>query len=98
MSTAQILLLGGVAGFTIFLGLPLARMRSVSAGTKAFMGATATGILLFLFWDVLSSAVGPVETALKGGRDGRFAWLASLLAVGFTTGLMSLVAYDGWMK
>ena len=98
MSTAQILLLGAIAGLTIFLGLPLARMRNVTPGTKAFLGATATGILLFLFWDVLSAAVEPVETALKDGRDGRFAWLGTLLAVGFGAGLMSLVGYDTWMK
>ena len=98
MSTAQILGLGAIAGFTIFLGLPLARMRNVTPGFKAFLGATATGILLFLFWDVLSAAVNPVESALQTGRDGRFAWLAALLALGFSAGLMSLVAYDGWMK
>ena len=31
MSTAQTLLLGAVAGSTIFLGLPIGRMQSVSA-------------------------------------------------------------------
>jgi ZIP family zinc transporter len=98
MSTAQTLALGAIAGFTIFLGLPLARMRNVTPGFKAFLGATATGVLLFLFWDILSAAVNPVESALESGRDGRFGWLAALLAVGFSAGLMSLVAYDGWMK
>jgi zinc transporter, ZIP family len=98
MSTAQILVLGAIAGFTIFLGLPLARMSNVSPATKAFLGAMATGILLFLLWDVLSAAVEPVETALTSGRDARFAGLASLLAVGFGVGLMSLVGYDSWMK
>jgi len=47
---------------------------------------------------VLSEAVGPVETALKAGRDGRFAWLAFLLAAGFATGLLSLVYYDTWIS
>src|SRR5437588_7779 len=60
--------------------------------------ARATGVLIFLFWDVLSHAVGPVETALKEGRGGRFAWLAFLLTAGFFAGLMSLVYYDTWMK
>jgi len=98
MSTAQTLALGALAGFTIFLGLPIGRMQSVKPGTKAFLAATATGILIFLVWDVLSQAVGPVEKALTDGRDGRFAWLAFLLAAGFFTGLMSLVYYDLWMK
>ena len=98
MSTAQTLLLGAIAGLTIFIGLPLGRMQNVSAATKAFLAATATGVLIFLFWDVLSHAVGPVETALEAGRAGRFAWLAFLLTAGFFTGLMSLVYYDLWMK
>jgi ZIP family zinc transporter len=98
MSTAQTLALGAIAGFTIFLGLPIGRMQSVPASTKAFLAATATGILVFLLWDVLSAAVGPVETALEDGRDGRFAWLSFLLTLGFAVGLMSLVYYDQWMK
>lgn len=98
MSTGQTLLLGAIAGLTIFLGLPLGRMQNVTAGTKAFMAAVATGILLFLFWDVLSGAVEPIEEALTSGRDGRFLWLSFLLTAGFLVGLMSLVYYDLWMK
>jgi ZIP family zinc transporter len=98
MSTAEILGLGAIAGFTIFLGLPIGRMQGVRASTKAFLAATATGVLVFLLWDVLSAAVEPVETALTDGHDGRFAWLAFLLTAGFTVGLMSLVYYDVWMK
>src|SRR5216117_2039612 len=98
MSTTQTLVLGAIAGLTIFLGLPIGRMQNVSPATKAFLAATATGILIFLFWDVMSGAVGPVEEALEAGRGGRFAWLAFLLAAGFFAGLMSLVYYDTWMK
>src|SRR6266542_2496165 len=82
MSTAQTLVLGAIAGLTIFLGLPVGRMQNVSAATKAFLAATATGILIFLFWDIMSGAVGPVEEALEGGRGGRFAWLAIFIATG----------------
>jgi ZIP family zinc transporter len=98
MSTAQTLVLGAIAGLTIFLGLPIGRMQNVSPATKAFLASTATGILLFLFWDVTTHAVEPVESALTAGRDGRFVWLAFLLAAGFFLGLMSLVYYDVWMK
>ena len=98
MSTAQILLLGAIAGSTIFLGLPLGRMQSVPVSVKAFMSATATGILMFLLWDVLSAAVDPVETALKHGRDGRFAFLATLLTICFAIGLLSLALYDMQLK
>jgi ZIP family zinc transporter len=98
MSTAQTLLLGAIAGSTIFLGLPIGRMQNVSAQTKAFLASIATGVLIFLLWDVLSGAVEPIEEALTGGRDGRFLWLSFLLFAGFTVGLMSLVYYDVWMK
>ena len=98
MSTAEILGLGAIAGFTIFLGLPIGRMQGVTAETKAFLASTATGILIFLFWDVMSGAVEPIEAALEDGHDGRFLWLAFLLTAGFLVGLMSLVYYDVWMK
>ncbi|MGI8421839.1 MAG: ZIP family metal transporter [Gaiellaceae bacterium] len=98
MSTTQILLLGAIAGFTIFIGLPLGRMTKVPQQVKMFLSASATGILVFLLWDVLSAAVDPVETALKDGRDGRFLSLAALLTVGFAVGLLTLVYYDAWMK
>ena len=98
MSTAQTLVLGAIAGLTIFLGLPIGRMQNVTPATKAFLAATATGVLIFLFWDVMSGAVGPIEAALEQGKDGRFAWLAFLLTAGFFVGLMSLVYYDVWMK
>src|SRR3954465_9346578 len=98
MSTAEILALGAIAGLTIFLGLPIGRMQNVTAATKAFLAATATGVLIFLFWDVLSQAVGPVEAALEDGHDGRWSGLAFLLTAGFLVGLMSLVSSGSGMK
>jgi ZIP family zinc transporter len=98
MSTAQTLLLGAIAGVTIFLGLPMARMPGVSPQLKAFLTAMATGILLFLFWDVLTEAIDPVEHALDVRAWGRFAGVAAIALGGFVIGLMSLVYYDGWMK
>jgi zinc transporter, ZIP family len=98
MSASQTLLLGAVAGCTIFIGLPVARLRNVSPSLRSMLAAVATGILIFLFWDVLTHAVEPVEEALEGGRDGRFLWLSFLLTAGFAVGLLSLVYYDSWMK
>jgi ZIP family zinc transporter len=98
MSTGQTLLLGATAGITIFVGLPVARLRNVPPNVRAMLAATATGILVFLLWDVLANAVEPTEQALTDGRDGRFLWLATLLAGGFALGLLSLVYYDAWMK
>jgi zinc transporter, ZIP family len=98
VSTGQILLLGALAGLTIFIGLPMGRMHDVGQGFKAFLSATATGILLFLFWDVLTDAIEPVTDALHASNWGRFSWLAVLAFGGFTAGLMGLVYYDSWMK
>src|SRR5438552_14332706 len=98
MSTAQTLLLGAIAGLTIFLGLPMGRMHGLSAQVKSFFTATATGILLFLFWDVLSEAIDPVESALQAHAWGRFAGVTSIALAGFVVGLMSLVYYDTWIK
>jgi ZIP family zinc transporter len=98
MSTGHILLLGAIAGGTIFLGLPIGRMHGLGPAARAALSALATGILLFLLWDVLSGAVDPIESALKAHHWGRFAWLAALGLGGFALGLMALVYYAEWMK
>src|SRR6266581_2531708 len=76
----------------------MGRVHDVAQGFKAFLSATATGILLFLFWDVLKEAVDPVESALNASHWGRFSWLSALAFGGFALGLLSLVYYDSWMK
>jgi zinc transporter, ZIP family len=98
MSTGHILLLGAFAGATIFLGLPVGRIQGMSANTRTALSAFATGILVFLLWDVLSNAVEPIDSALHAHDWGRFSGLAALGALGFAAGLMSLVYYESWMK
>jgi zinc transporter, ZIP family len=98
VSAWETFLLGAIAGATIFLGLPMARVRGLSLRIRAAMTAVATGILLFLFWDVLSGGVEPVESALDARDWGTFALRAALLGGGFALGLMSLVYYDWWLK
>jgi ZIP family zinc transporter len=97
MSTAQTLILGAIAGVTIFLGLPIGRMEAPAKAMRAAMTAFATGILIFLLWDVLGHGVEPVEGAVEAHRWGRLAELGPLLGVGLGLGLMSLVYYDRWM-
>jgi len=98
MSTGQILLLGGIAGATIFLGLPVGRIQGLSANARAGLSAFATGILVFLLWDVLSNAVDPLDAALHAHDWTRFAGLSALGIAGFGGGMMSLVYYESWMK
>jgi ZIP family zinc transporter len=103
VSTGQIVVLGAIAGFTIFLGLPLGRIDNPAPRLHAALSALAAGILVFLLWDVLAHGVEPVEEALEesvagDGSWGEFAGLAALLAGGLVAGLMSLVYYDGWVR
>jgi len=102
VSTPEILLLGAIAGFTIFLGLPLGRLRNPAPRARAFMNAVAIGILLFLLWDVLSKGIDPVNTALinaskHGGSWLRFAGLSLTFVSCLAVGLVSLVYYDRWL-
>lgn len=103
MSDGEVLLLGAIAGFTIFLGLPIGRLRNPSLALKAFLNAVAIGILLFLFWDVLAGAFDTVETALTdandhGGSWWRFLGLGALFFAAIAVGLLSLVYYDRWLS
>ncbi|HET7648238.1 MAG TPA: hypothetical protein VFK17_06685 [Gaiellaceae bacterium] len=97
MSTAQTLVLGAIAGFTIFLGLPLGRVDNTSRAVRSGLTAFATGILLFLLWDVLSHGVGPVEEAVEEHEWSKLAGLGPLLGIGLGVGFMGLVYYDKWM-
>lgn len=103
MTPLGVAMLGAVAGFTIFLGLPIGRLRTPAAATRAFLNAVAVGILVFLLWDVLSHAGEPVEDALiaAGAHTGswaRFGGRAAVLVAGLTVGLMGLAFYERWMS
>ena len=103
MSTGEILLLGAIAGLTIFLGLPVGRLRNLSSETSAFFNAVAAGVLIFLLVETLSKSIEPVEDALThvttqaGGSWGTFAGRAALFLVCFGFGLLGLVYYERWM-
>jgi zinc transporter, ZIP family len=98
MSTGHVLILGAIAGGTIFLGLPVGRLQNLAASARAGLSALATGILIFLLWDVLSGAVEPIEKGLEDRHWGTFAGYAALGIAGFAVGLMALVYYAEWMK
>ncbi len=50
----------------------------LSANARAGLSALATGILVFLFWDVMTNAVDPIDTALHAHHWGEFSKLAAL--------------------
>jgi ZIP family zinc transporter len=95
MSFSQTVLLGAVAGFTIFLGLPVGRLQLLSARTRVGLAMFAVGILAFIFVDVLEHAFEIVEEALDGFKDdkesfGHVAGLTVLLVAGFGIGCAGL--------
>jgi ZIP family zinc transporter len=97
MSFPLTILLGAIAGFTIFLGLPIARLKNASPAWQAFLNAVATGVLVFLLWDVLTGASEPVEAALaeaQAGQPAHFFLLLFLFVAGLAVGLMSLVYFE----
>lgn len=102
MPLEQIVVLGVIAGATIFIGLPAGRLTAAGLGFRAFLSAVAVGILLFLFWDVVSAAVAPIETSLhaavvgRGGR-GAFTLLAATGAICLAASFLGLVGYERWL-
>jgi len=103
LSTAELLVLGAIAGLTIYLGLPIGRVKNPSMPLRSFLNATAIGILLFLLWDVLSNGIAPVTRALNSaahhhGSWARFAGLAGVFALALAVGLLSLVYYDRFLS
>lgn len=94
MSQLTAIGLGAIAGATIFVGLPIARVRGLPTAIQGFLNAFATGILVFLLWDILSHAGGPVEIALAGKSALSFPLLALIFAVGIGAGLLILVYFN----
>jgi ZIP family zinc transporter len=98
VSAIQTVILGAVAGFTIFLGLPLARLRTGNRRAIAFLNALAVGILLFLFVDIMEHATEPVEETLVH-HDTDFWLLLALLSLGLGGGLLGLTTYgQRWVR
>ncbi len=100
MSAAAILLLGAIAGFTIFLGLPLARLKSLGGEAKGFLLMLAAGVLLFLLTDVTSKMLEPIQDLLTsaGKHPGDLApgtENAGLLVLGLFCGLVGIVLLTG---
>lgn len=99
MSLTNTLLLGLIAGGTVLLGLPLGRLKRLSPSVRVTLNSVAVGVLLFLFWDVLSGAWEPIDGALSmvhsgdGGLGTAFGY-GALFAAGLTVGLLGLAMFD----
>src|SRR5436190_23675547 len=99
MSFGQTIALGALAGFTIYIGLPLARLRLLSDRWRVALAMFAVGVLAFLFIDVMSHGIGILEDAVTGYSKGNTgfghaALLALLLGGGFATGTAGLALLE----
>ncbi|MDA4119870.1 MAG: hypothetical protein OK436_04725 [Thaumarchaeota archaeon] len=94
----ELVLLGSVAGFTIFLGLPVA-LLGIGDRIRGLLNAFTVGILLFLIVDVFSHAwnlttISAVTAFQSGGSVGTAITNLALMFGGITLGLLGLVAYE----
>jgi zinc transporter, ZIP family len=98
MSPERTAILGAIAGFTIYLGLPVGRIGGLSDRLRGFLSVLAAGILLFIFWDVLDAAhgllAGGLDIAKDGGGWSVFSLRAAMAVVGLTAGALGL----GWVE
>ena len=99
MSFAETVLLGALAGGTIFLGLPMARMRVLTEAARVALAMFSVGILVFLLVDVLAHGFAISEAAVSDYRDGtgtflHAAALALLFVGGFALGSAGLGIFE----
>jgi len=83
-------LLGAIAGITIFLGLPIARWRGASERLRGVLALASAGVLLFLVVEVGYHAMETVETSAKAGAVNSAVLQGLILVGGFAIGLIGL--------
>ena len=103
MSFGETVLLGALAGFTIYLGLPLGRIEFVSQRAKVALAMFSVGVLAFLFAEVLVHGVEIVEEHFEELGDGEGSLLeglglALMLGGGFTAGSAGLALVERRMR
>jgi ZIP family zinc transporter len=99
VSFGETALLGALSGFTIYLGLPLARLNILGSRGRVALAMFAVGVLAFLFVDVISHAEAILEGAVERWSDGdgsfgRVAVFGALLAGGFFAGTGGLATIE----
>ncbi|HUX14422.1 MAG TPA: ZIP family metal transporter [Spirochaetia bacterium] len=101
MPFGQLLLLGAIAGFTVYLGLPFAAMRTLKPGAKAALNGIATGILLFLAVEILGKVFGSLEDAFHAaatkGAVGTAVSLLGVVVVGLGIGLVGIPVLERYL-
>ena len=94
MNFVQTVLLGAIAGLTIYLGLPIGRIKGLSDKVRSFLAMSSAGILIFLFFDIFSQLSSPIEEMLTQRNLPQFFLLLGIFIVGFGGGLLALIAFE----
>jgi ZIP family zinc transporter len=103
VSFAETVLLGALAGFTIYLGLPFGRLQIMGTRMRVAVAMFAVGVLAFLFVDVLEHALEIVEKPVEAFKDdeqgiGEALGFLALLGAGFAAGTAGLATVERWMR
>src|SRR3954452_13042928 len=98
MSFAETAALGAIAGMTIFLGLPFARMERVGQRARVGLAMLSVGILAFLFVDVSAHGFAIVEGAVNklhdGGGIGQALGYTIMFGLGLFGGIVGLTLVE----
>jgi zinc transporter, ZIP family len=99
MGFGETIALGAIAGLTIYIGLPLGRVRRIDDRLRVGLAMFSVGILAFIFMDVTKHGEQILETALVHFKAhttgfGDVLGLFALLAVGFTVGTAGISAVE----
>jgi ZIP family zinc transporter len=103
VSFAQTVALGALAGFTIYLGLPVGRLQLLGSRSRVALAMFSVGVLAFIFVDVLSHATEIVDGALTAVKAHHrsvayLIWLVVLLGGGFAAGSAGLAMIERLMR
>ncbi|MCL6631973.1 MAG: ZIP family metal transporter [Alicyclobacillus herbarius] len=96
MNHWELLILGLIAGGTIYIGLPFGRIRGLSSTIRSALSMLAAGILIYLLIEILGDAAGQTSASIQavaaGNGSADTAILLTILFIGgFFVGLISLV-------
>jgi zinc transporter, ZIP family len=103
LSFAETVVLGALAGFTIYLSLPFGRLQNLSSRARVGLAMFAVGVLAFLLVDIFEHALELVEEPVEAYADGegglgKAIGLVLLLTAGFTAGTAGLAWLERWMR
>jgi zinc transporter, ZIP family len=103
VSFGETVVLGALAGFTIYLGLPLGRVQLVSTRARVALAMFSVGVLAFLFAEVLVHGIEIVEEHFEElgegeGSLGETLLLSAIFGGGFLAGSAGLALAEQRMR